>query len=189
MKKFLLPLVAVVLGADLSCAHADESSSLNYVPYVGMDYIYSNASAKNLKPNLNSGSISLGSDYNRYFSTELFYQFSGASKKKTPLHGTAKTSFQAGGLDVYGYLPLLCDRDLALIGTAGVGLYDFRKRYSNPFVQDGFDQGYGYRLGAGMFYSLNQDWAVRAVARYVKLDKIKDYDHMWEYSAGLRYTF
>ena len=51
------------------------------------------------------------------------------------------------------------------------------------------DQGYGYRAGAGIFYSLSKNVALRGVARYVKLDKIKDIDHMMEYSAGLRYTF
>lgn len=189
MKKVLLPLAAVAFVANIASAKANNGSNLNYVPYVGLDYVYSNVNAKNLRPNLNSAAINIGSDYNRFFSTELFYQFSDTSKKNGSANGKVKTSFQAGGLDVYGYLPLLCDRDLALIGTAGVGIYDFRKKYSNPYVKDGNDQGYGYRLGAGMFYSLNKDWAVRAVARYVKLDKVKDIDHMWEYSAGLRYTF
>ena len=188
MKKIFV-LWMVMFCAIVSEAKASDGSELVYVPYIGMDYAYAEANAKNVRPNLNAFSFNIGSDYNRFFSTEVFYQFSDVSKKKLSTQESLKSSFQAGGLDVYGYLPLLCDRDLALIGTAGVGLYDFRNKYSNPYVKDGHDQGYGYRLGAGMFYSLNKDWAVRAVARYVKLDQIKDFDHMWEYSAGLRYTF
>ncbi len=186
MKKLLVCCSLFSLALTAQNAWANDGN--HYVPYVGIDYSYSNANAKFLRPNYNAASVILGSDYNRFFSTEVFYQHSDNSKK-TSRNGNLSSRFQAGGLDMYGYLPLTCGRDLALVGTLGAGIYDFKKRYSNPYVKSGHDQGYGYRAGAGIFYSLSKNVALRGVARYVKLDKIKDIDHMMEYSAGLRYTF
>ena len=165
MKKLLVCCSLFSLALTAQNAWANDGN--HYVPYVGIDYSYSNANAKFLRPNYNAASVILGSDYNRFFSTEVFYQHSDNSKK-TSRNGNLSSRFQAGGLDMYGY---------------------FKKRYSNPYVKSGHDQGYGYRAGAGIFYSLSKNVALRGVARYVKLDKIKDIDHMMEYSAGLRYTF
>ncbi len=187
MKRYLFASFA---ACGLLCAFSSSVQAKNvYVPYLGIDYNYSTANLKYLRPNLSSASFVIGSDYNRFFSTEVFYQYSDKDGKNYSNGSSVQTSFQAGGLDMYGYLPLLCGRDLALLGTAGVGIYDFKKSYSNPFIKSGHDQGYGYRAGAGIFYSINEDVALRAVARYIKLDQIRDIDHMVEYSAGIRYTF
>ncbi len=186
MKKFLPLLAATALSLTAFSASAEEN--FDYLPYVGLDYAYTNGIAHNLRPNYNSLSLNVGTDYNRFFGTELFYQYSDDSKKGNYLN-KIKSSFQAGGLDIYGYLPLTCNREFALLGTAGIGLYDFKSSYNNPAVKGGHDHGYGYRAGLGVIYSLDNNWSVRAVARYVSLDQINDYDHLMEYSAGIRYNF
>ncbi len=185
MKKTLFS-AAAALSVFATAAYAEEN--FDYLPYAGIDYVYSNGTADGMRPNYNSGSINIGTDYNRFFGTELFYQYSDSSSKGHNFD-RIKTSFQAAGLDMYGYLPLGCDRDFALLGTAGIGMYDFKKSYADPSVSGGHDHGYGYRAGLGLTYALDTNWSVRAVARYVGLDQIEDYDHMMEYSAGIRYTF
>ncbi len=189
MKKTLLFLMTAVSAAAMA-AQASASENFEFNPYVGVDYSYSNEVAKHLRPNYNSGSINVGTDYNRFFGTELFYQYSDESKKgHNHASDRRKMSFQAGGLDLMGYLPLTCGRDLALIGTAGIGLYNFRTKYQDPNIKGGHDHGIGYRVGGGATYSIDNNWSVRALVRYVGLDQIKDADHMMEYSAGVRYTF
>lgn len=186
MNKTLLILTAAAVVAAVPVVQAEEA--YDYKPYIGFDYAYTNGVTKHMRPNYNSGSVNVGTDYNRFFSTEVFYQYSDKSSKG---HNSdrVKTSFQAAGLDLYGYLPLTCYRDLALIGTAGIGMYDFKTSLGNPALKGGHDHGYGYRAGAGILYTVDDHWSVRAVARYVGLDQIEDYDHMMEYSAGIRYNF
>ena len=84
MKNTVAALMAAVsLTAFASQAQAEQV----YNPYIGINYNYSDANAKGLRPYYNSGSVNLGTSYNRYFGTELFYQFSdqygksGASEK------------------------------------------------------------------------------------------------------------
>ncbi len=187
MKKSLMLAAAALALMTAGQAHADED--FKYTPYVGIDYTYSNAYADSMKPNYNSGSVNVGTMYNQFFGTELFYQYSDSATKGKHFDDRTKTSFQAGGLDLFGYLPLGCERRFHLLGTAGVGMYRFRKSYESPAIKGGHDSGYGYRLGAGMMYDLNDKWSVRALARHVNLDKVEGFDHMMEYSAGIRYSF
>ena len=182
VSSLMIAVSALAISANANAAEYD------FKPYVGLDYNYTDADADHQSPKYNSLSVNVGTEYNQYFGTELFYQYSDDSKKGNYLN-KIKSSFQAGGLDVYGYLPLTCNREFALLGTAGIGLYDFKSSYNNPAVKGGHDHGYGYRAGLGVIYSLDNNWSVRAVARYVSLDQINDYDHLMEYSAGIRYNF
>ena len=186
MKKSFWLWGAAVTVLSINTATAED---FEYRPFIGAEYSYVNGVADGMRPNYNAGSIVVGTDYNRYFSTEVFYLHSDRDSKNNRNLGETKTSFQAGGLDITGYLPLLCDRDLALLGTAGIGMYRFRTKYHNPALKGGFDSGYGYRIGAGIHYGIDNNWSLRAVARYVGLDKIKNYDHMTEYTLGIRYAF
>lgn len=188
MKKFFFVLTTAVSALGL-CRAAGAEENYSYTPYAGLDYVYSNANAAGMHPNYNSGAVNFGTKYNRYFGTELFYQYSDSATKNNANHDRLKTSFQAGGLDLYGYLPLGCTQRFNLLATAGAGMYRFRKSYASPALKGGHDSGYGYRLGAGMMYDLDNNWSVRAVARHVNLDGVEDFDHMMEYAAGIRYTF
>ncbi len=89
-----------------------------------------------------------------------------------------------------GYLPLGCDHEFALIGTAGIGEYTFDKNFSGFYApKDQRDHGLGYRFGGGLLYNVDENVSVRALVRYVNLNDIKDFNDMWEYTAGVRYNF
>lgn len=182
-------MVAASAIAFSANAHAVE---MKYNPYVGINYNYTDANAHRQSPYYNSASINLGTSYNKYFGTELFYQYSDSYKKSNKTTGEKRSSdFQAYGLDLMGYLPLGCDQVFSLIGTVGIGEYKFEKK--NGYMTIGShkhnDSGYGYRAGLGAQYDLDENWTIRGIARYVGLDQVKDFDHMMEYSAGIKYNF
>ena len=79
MKKSLMLAAAALALMTAGQAHADED--FKYTPYVGIDYTYSNAYADSMKPNYNSGSVNVGTMYNQFFGTELFYQYSDSATK------------------------------------------------------------------------------------------------------------
>ena len=76
---------------------------------------------------------------------------------------------------------------LESLGTVGVGEYTFRKDFS--FAKKQRDHGIGWRAGLGAMLNIDQHWGLRLLARYVNLNQVEDFDHMMEYSAGIRYTF
>lgn len=187
MRKSIVAMAAAVSVLALSNSARAENT---YNPYVALSYNYSDVSAKEYKPYYNSGTVSLGSSYNKYFGTEIFYQLSDKYNKRYDDLKT-QTSMQAYGLDLYGYLPLFCDQVFSLVGTVGIAEYDISKKAG--FVGEGSDKyndnGIGYRAGAGVQYSFDEHWDVRAIARYVGFDKIDGYDHMMEYTAAVKYNF
>lgn len=169
---------------------SNAKAEMNYNPYVAISYNYSDGNAENYNPYYNSGTVSIGSSYNQYFGTELFYQHSNNYTKRYNGEKT-QTWMQAYGLDLYGYIPLFCEQKFALVGTAGVAAYDIgKKSITEDFGKDKFnDSGIGFRFGGGMQYSLDENWDIRAIARYVKLNKVDSYDHLMEYTAGVKYNF
>lgn len=183
MRKLTTKLAALsILTAIASPAAAIEN---DYRPYIGLNYAYSRANVKNLRPHYNSASFILGSVYNPYFSTEVFYQYAG--KDKFGHRELKNSSFNAYGLDMLAYLPLGCDRKIAPLATMGIGQYTFKQKYIDASHRN--DHGWGYRFGAGMQYNINEQWAARAIFRYIHTDKINSYDNINEYSFGVRYTF
>lgn len=183
MKKII---AAAAISVTTFANTANAAVDGEYIPYIGMDYTYSDANVKFDRPHYNSGSINVGTYYNKYFGTELFYQRSDNHKERDGLN-KSKTSFQAYGLDLMGYLPLGCDQDFSLIGTVGMGEYIVHNQ--NSGAKSNRDHGFGYRAGGGVMYHIDQNWSIRMLARYVNFNHINDYDHMMEYSAGVRYTF
>ena len=173
-------LVAVSTIAVAATANAE------YKPYVGVDYNYNNGN----EFNYNSGTVYVGTQINDYFGTEVFYQKSDDDVKN--VRGSAErhtSSFQAYGLDLNGYLPMGCEQEFALIGSAGIGEYAFENSYNWNGFANNDDHGYGYRLGLGALYNVTESVAVKAMARYVAFDKIEDNTDMMEYTAGVRYNF
>lgn len=165
-------MVAVSAVAFAASANANE-----YTPYVGVDYGYNDVNY------YNSAIVNVGTNFNKYFGTEVFYQFSDSKRDN---EGN-ENSMRAYGLDAYGYLPLGCAQTFSLVGTAGIAELDYKiknqdeKRYN--------DNGVGYRLGVGVQYAIDENVAVRAIARYTFTDKIDGLDHIMEYTAGVRYNF
>ncbi len=186
-----------LLAAVSAIALASSANALEFRPYVGAQYnLTSGNTVPALEENLSSNvdmhtySVFLGADYNRFFGTEVFYQNSNKWHKKFE-DAKVKSDFAAYGLDLYGYLPLGCDRVFSLLGTAGIANYDYTTKID--FGPDGSekseDNGLGYRLGAGMQYNVTNHIAVRGIVRYIWADKLENMDHLMEYSLGVKYNF
>lgn len=158
-----------------------QAETLQYIPYAGVDYAYSKVKAQDTKPEYNALGINIGTKYNSYFGTELFYQQSFVNSKKN-----VHTSYRAYGLDIAGYLPFDCLK-FSLIGTAGIGEYVFRQKETGDKRRN--NSGWGYRIGGGLIYDLTDNLSLRMLVRYNGLDKISIADNMVEYTAGLRYHF
>ena len=180
MNKNIALLTAVSVLALTTTANA-----LEFKPYVGVQYNYTEVDAEVVKPDMNSYSIVLGTEYNKYFSTEVFYQ--NSDKSNDVISGTKfKSDFAAYGLDAYASLPLGCDRVWSVFATAGIANYDVDVSYTG---NKNSDNGLGYRLGAGIQYSVTNNVAIRALARHIWADKLENIDDMKEFSLGLKYTF
>lgn len=177
MKKSIALLVAVS-----AVAFAANASAKEFTPYVAANYNYTETAGDF---DFNSYSVNVGTDYNKYFGTELFYQNSDKDHKIID-NEKEKIDFDAYGLDVYGYLPLGCEQKVAPFVTAGIAEYEFD--YANNSEKDS-DSGLGYRLGGGVQYKVNNNVAVRALGRYVWTDKLAGHDHISEFSVGARYSF
>lgn len=186
--------ITALMAAVSMVALASSANAFEYNPYVGLSYNYSDVNTKGIggayNPEFNSGTISLGTSYNKYFGTELFYQISDNYAKS---YSDIKlgSRFQAYGLDLYGYLPMGCDQVFSLLGTVGVAEYQFKhKMMINGFDRESVkDKGIGWRAGLGAQYSINENWDIRAVARYVNFNQLDGLDHMMEYTAGIKYNF
>jgi len=177
-----------LLAAVSAIALATSANALEFRPYVGAQYNVTSHSIKNVHTNMDmhSYSVFVGTDYNRYFGTEVFYQNSNKWHKTDGVN-KVKADFAAYGLDAYGYLPLGCDRVWSLLGTAGIAAYDYDWDGRGNGKEK--DNGLGYRLGAGMQYNITNTIAVRGLARYIWADKLDGFDHMMEYSLGVKYSF
>ena len=183
MKKTIFFLGLAFAMSEATLASAD---SYNYKPYAGVSYSYATAHAKSAKPKYNIGGIYVGSEYGKYFSTELFYNQSTGDKNH--LNGIkTKTSYRSYGLDLLGYLPIDCNNRFDLIATIGAGEYVFAKKIKGEKHHN--NSAWGYRFGGGLKYNLTQNWQARTLVRYVNFDRISDFDHQIEYSAGVEYHF
>ena len=182
-------LVAVSTFAVAANANAETS----FRPYVGVDYNYDNGHSFDY----NSGSVNVGTQFNDYFGTEVFYQKSDSNSENVHVLGVKTpfkhaSDFEAYGIDLNGYLPMGCEQEYALIGSVGVGEYEFDNSYNVAGLLNNDDHGLGYRFGLGGLYNVNSNVAVKAMARYVKFNKLADetgQSDMMEYTAGVRYNF
>lgn len=184
MKKITFFLTTAFFTA--SCVGTACADSYQYTPYAGIDYTYNHTTAQGFNPYYNAAGLHIGSDYSRYFGTELFFNKSNGNKRHVK-DVRIKTSYRSYGLDLFAYLPIGCSKRFSLLGTFGVGEYVY-KITAAP-IKHHNESGLGYRMGGGFKYALNKNWGIRAIARYVNFDKIKIYKHAMEYSAGIEYHF
>lgn len=176
-----------LLAAVSALALTGNADALEFRPYVGAQYNLTHVNAKNVDTNVNmhSYSVFVGTEYNRYFGTEIFYQNSNKWHKN--IDGEkVKSDFDAYGLDAYAYLPLGCDRVVSVFATGGIANYDTDEATS---TEKGSDNGLGYRLGGGIQYNLTNNIAIRALGRYIWTDKLDSIDHFSEFSLGMKYVF
>lgn len=176
MKKTLL--LAGVAGLFAFNANANV---VDLTPYAGIDYNYSLVNHDSSMDGIMAGqahsaTVVLGSKVSPYAGVEAFYQL---SKKE---HKTEyRSQIQGYGADVLGYLPLGCYGEWQLVGSAGAGWYTAKYNKDQ-------DSGWGYRLGGGVQYNINENLAVRAMYRHVWVDK-SVLDDLNEFTVGIRYAF
>lgn len=169
-----------LLSAVSALVIAGNANALEFKPYVGAQYNYTKVDAE-IEPKLNSGSVFIGTEYNKYFGTEVFYQLSDDDEDNN-----VKSDFTAYGLDAYAYLPLGCDQVWSVFATGGIANYDFDMKSDEGKSED---NGLGYRLGAGVQYNITNNLSVRALGRYIWTDKLDGFDSFTEFSLGAKYTF
>lgn len=184
MKKITFLLTISAFMAINSAASAVDK--YHYTPYIGANYIYSDAKAKGFSPNYHNGGVIIGSDYSPYFGTELFFNQSGSDSNRAAI-GKIKTSYRAYGLDMLAYLPLGCAKKFSLAATAGIGEYVFKHKLSGQKHHN--EHGYGYRFGGGVRWAFTSHWQTKLLARYVKFDAVDGFNHAVEYSLGVEYHF
>lgn len=153
-------------------------------------------------------SLIAGVKFNQHFGLEAFYQKSGketkniyedegedwSEKQKTEL------SYAAYGIDAIGYMPVT--QEVELLASLGFAQYDFKTKFIDNYseIEDGekysenevdnkdFDS-LGIRIGIGAQYNINEHFALRAMARYIKMDDDEYIKSLTELSLGLRYMF
>lgn len=183
MKKTIFFASAAAISLICTQSFAD---TYEYVPYAGINYTHAVAHASSAKPEYNIGGIHIGSEYGKYFGTEIFYDQSSYDKNFINDIKT-KTSYRAYGLDLAAYLPIDCANRFDLVATIGAGEYVFAKKIIGDKHHD--DSGWGYRFGGGLKYKLDNNWQIKPLVRYVKFNKISDFDHQVEYSVAMEYHF
>lgn len=191
MKKFLFTVSLFGLFAT-----AANATSLDVKPYVGLDYVYSSVDYKYkgmdkiFEENYNSASLNVGAKFHQYFGAEVFYQKSAEEKKKVLNVANTKAKFHSFGIDAIGYLPIKNHEQFEVLGLIGTGKYKYTAKGEIPSYLSvkGSDNGWGLRFGGGLQYNINEQFAVRALAKYSWID-VEDVDGMFDFSVGARYSF
>lgn len=155
-------------------------------------------------------SLVAGAKFNQNFGLEAFYQKSGKESKDTYEESyedfdreynhkeKSELSYVAYGIDAIGYMPIT--QEVELLASLGIAQYDFKTKYT--WTESGYDEKYsdssvdkknfdtlGFRIGLGTQYNINEHFALRAMARYVKMDDDEYVKSLTEFSLGLRYMF
>ena len=187
MKKFCL-LVASVSAFALN-ANATDWGMHNMVrPYIGADYVYSDAKqgskVKHAKKDYSSWKVNLGMDIAKYTSVEAFFQQSGERKSHHEPE-RIKSEYYAWGLDMYGKLPIMCS-GFNFLGSLGLADYNVKYKFKQAGSKD--KQRMGYRAGVGFSYDFTDNVSMRIMGRYSYLG-MKELNHIMEMTAGLSYAF
>ena len=108
-----------LLLAGVASLFAMNVNAVEFKPYVGLDYVYSDAGMKDnldeaYESKYNSFKFDLGAKLNKNFGLEFFYQQSGEEDKThnnieilgATVDAEISTKFKAYGVDAIGYLPL-----------------------------------------------------------------------------------
>lgn len=156
-----------------------------YMPYVGADVSYHEAKTRFSHQHYAGMFVNLGTTYNKYFGTEIFYNQTLKDTKKIGANDKYKTSYRAYGLDAIASMPLCSKFDLT--ASLGLGSYVFGEKKTG--LTHASDEGVGYRFGAGGVYHLTSRVDIRANVRYVKIDHVSNLKHLSEYVLGARYFF
>ena len=172
----------------LFCAvNANASENFEYIPYVGIDYGHIDAKTQNIKQHYQIANFNMGTKYNNYFGTEVFYEQTSSDTKKISENNELKTSYRAYGIDVFAYLPIGCYHEFDFFASVGGGEYVFYDKLNKE--KHNTKNAFGYRVGVGVMYNVSENVSLRAMSRYVDLNDITEVNHLYEYTIGLRYHF
>ncbi len=182
MNKYFLGVLSI-----FSLLSSNALAQNTYTPYVGIGAAYHVAKVSKAKPHYFGGNLQLGTMYNPYFGTELFYEQTASDTKKMTDTQKLKTSYRTYGLDAFGYLPLGCDNRFSVLGGLGFGHYVTRQKISAHKHKN--NSGYAYRFHLGAIYHLSEHIALRPMASYETFKHISNFNHQFSYSVSLRYYF
>lgn len=98
---------------------------------------------------------------------------------------TTDVSFWGLTLDGMGYLPV--SEQVELVGSAGVTWTDMEQDIVGLALND--ESEFGFRVGAGAQFNINDRWNVRGMARYQTADFDGIADNLMTYSLGVNYSF
>ena len=191
MKKTLL-LSGVAALVAFNANAFDWKTDLS--PYIGADYNFTKThhpeSTKNIERgvlpgNFHSGTFAFGANVLSYGAVEGFAEFYKYQNK-----GKARSYSRAYGVDVLGFLPLYCN-EWELVGSLGLGRYYNKLKYREGGNKSEYaEYDWGYRLGVGVQYNLNDNWTLRGMYRHVIFNKPKfAYTNLDVISVGVRYNF
>jgi len=87
-----------------------------------------------------------------------------------------------------GYMPVMDDKRLELIGTAGV-TWTKATIDETPLTYKATETDIGFRIGGGAQYAITDQINARGLLRYQTADFDDIADHAWTYSFGVNYKF
>ena len=183
-RKKKMKKVFATLCFSLMCVCSAKAENV-YRPYVGADVLFDKAKTDFIRPNYTGAAFYLGTTYNAYFGTEIFYQQTGTRAKTLGLNTKYKTSFRGYGLDAIINLPVYSKLDVHM--SIGAACYVFNEKLSGFHRLS--DEGVGYRFGGGAVYHFTNRLASRVQVRYIKFNDISNLRHTTEYVIGARYYF
>lgn len=183
-----------LLLSSVAALFAFNANALDIKPYVGLDYAYSEANLSSdlkdiVEKNYHSLNLNIGTKVHKNLGVEIFYQQSGEQKGElaqnyiTGQIGKLTSKFNAFGADLTGYLPVF--EKTEAFASLGMGRYNVSVKGVGV---KGSEHHWSPRIGLGLMYNLTEHFALRAQARYVRLD-IDDIDDIKEVSFGIRYNF
>ena len=141
--------------------------------YNFLKYKTNQKSLKMKKPGL---SAFVGTKINKHFGTEIGYN------KILKAKGTNNTYF-----DVLGYISV--NKNVDLIAAGGMGHMRSKINIANDILNDKPNKSkIGPRLGCGIQYKINENFATRLVVRYQKGNK-KYFNSNSSINLGLIYNF
>ena len=183
MKKITIDLTFLAAcGINAKNSVAD---SYHYTPYIGAGYQFNKTQLKQFRPEYQSGGFYIGSDYSKYFGTEMFVNQSGS--KNNGQGEKLKSSHRSYGLDLLGYLPLGCAQKFSVAATVGVGEYVYKLKEGG--LKHYNEHGWGYRFGGGVKYAFDSHWQTRFMTRYVKFNHLDNVNQAMEYALSVEYHF
>lgn len=191
------------IGVDVATVSAKSNNNKKWLD----DYYEGENPFHNSNDDHSAISFVMGTRFNRYFGIEGFYEISdkkdiSESYTDDPDMYTdyykGSVKYHAVGIDIQGYVPL--SQEFELLASLGLGQYYFESKGALYEDQYGYDDeefnswsnsnaSLGIRMGVGAQYNINEHFALRAMARYVKLNNDDIIKNMTEFSLGLRYMF